>query len=652
MDVTARKTAEEALRVSEERFTLAIDAATDGIWDWSVASGEFWRSDRWFSMLGYDHSEIAASPEGWERLLHPDDKHRAKTNFQDHLAGRTHLYECEHRLRHKDGSWVWVLARGKAVARNAEGHAMRAVGTLSDITLRKQTELALAQAKVSAEEARAQAEQANEAKSEFLATMSHEIRTPLTGILGFADLLLGDSTLSHEQRHHAQRIRSAGAALLTVVNDVLDFSKIEAGQVALEPQPFSIGGLIDSAVSMAKALADQKQLLLRVVTDHTVPKRVVGDEDRLRQVLLNLLNNAVKFTPAGGIELRVECLKSSGAEDRLRFSVADTGIGIPKSQRGRIFQRFSQVDGSFRRTFGGTGLGLAISKRLVDLMGGEIAFESEQGQGSTFWFTVTLPRAEAERRAEHTSMGLPRASRSARILVVEDVEMNQEIARAALEKAGHVVDVVGDGAEAIKAVQTKSYDLVLMDIQMPVMDGVTATRHIRALEHPACDLPIIAMTANVLPQQVSAFLAAGMDGHIGKPFNLEELYAIVEQQALPASPEQPSLETALLLDREKFQRLSATLGPERVSAFLDRLAQKLQDPFWEDDLINRTRDEVARRAHAMISGAGMLGFTRLCDLCRELENACQAGSSLDDQFSSLAHLRGAVLAEIDKLRGA
>jgi CheY-like chemotaxis protein len=184
------------------------------------------------------------------------------------------------------------------------------------------------------------------------------------------------------------------------------------------------------------------------------------------------------------------------------------------------------------------------------------------------------------------------------------------------------------------------------------MDGVTATRHIRALEHPACDLPIIAMTANVLPQQVSAFLAAGMDGHIGKPFNLEELYAIVEQQALPASPEQPSLETALLLDREKFQRLSATLGPERVSAFLDRLAQKLQDPFWEDDLINRTRDEVARRAHAMISGAGMLGFTRLCDLCRELENACQAGSSLDDQFSSLAHLRAAVLAEIDKLRGA
>jgi CheY-like chemotaxis protein len=276
-------------------------------------------------------------------------------------------------------------------------------------------------------------------------------------------------------------------------------------------------------------MADRKRLALRIDIDDGLPARLVGDQDRLRQVLLNLLNNAVKFTPAGAVSVRVELLADSGRDCRLRFSVKDTGIGIAADKQGRLFERFSQLDGSIRREFGGTGLGLAISKRLVDLMGGEIGVHSAEGRGATFWFTVSLPIEAQESRAEQSQREEPRPDRMARILVVEDNEINQEIARAVLQAAGHEVDLAADGAEAVMAVQAKRYDLVLMDIQMPVMDGITATQRIRSLRHPAKDLPIVAMTANVLPQQVVQYRAAGMDDHVGKPFKRDDLFSAIER---------------------------------------------------------------------------------------------------------------------------
>jgi CheY-like chemotaxis protein len=325
-------------------------------------------------------------------------------------------------------------------------------------------------------------------------------------------------------------VKSAGAALLTVVNDILDFSKIEAGHVEIEPRPFATLALLDNAVSMMRSIADRKGLALGLEIDPALPPVLMGDEDRLRQVLLNLLNNAVKFTPAGsvGVEVRVESRSDEACT--VHFAVSDTGIGIPPQQIERLFQRFSQVDSSIRREFGGTGLGLAISKRLVELMGGEIGLESLEGQGSTFWFRVRLPIAQERRRTKRgaAAKAVPKSA-GAHILLAEDNEINQEIARTVLEAAGYRVDVVPDGAAAVSAVQGAAYDLVLMDVQMPVMDGITATHRIRALEGEGRAIPIIAMTANVLPQQVAAFRAAGMDDHVGKPFKREELYDAIER---------------------------------------------------------------------------------------------------------------------------
>ena len=396
------------------------------------------------------------------------------------------------------------------------------VRTYTDVTQRRHAERNLAEAKKVAEKA-------NEAKTEFLASMSHEIRTPLNGILGYTDLLLGGSNPGPEQQRQLTRIKDAGAALLTVVNDILDFSKIEAGQIELDPHPFELGALVDNACSIVKAEADKKRLTLDVELVGDLPGRLVGDQNRLRQVLLNLLNNAVKFTPSGEVVLRVEQVTQAGETRVLRFAVRDTGIGIAPEKQGRLFQRFSQVDGSVRREFGGTGLGLAISKRLVELMGGRIGVRSTEGQGATFWFEVSLRAAPEESRTLHAPERVRVTGRTARILLAEDNEINQEIARAVLEAVGHQVDLVADGVQAVNAVQAKAYDLVLMDVQMPVMDGMTATQRIRALAHPASRLPIIAMTANVLPQQIGQVRSAGMDDHVGKPFKKEELYAAVDR---------------------------------------------------------------------------------------------------------------------------
>jgi CheY-like chemotaxis protein/HPt (histidine-containing phosphotransfer) domain-containing protein len=391
---------------------------------------------------------------------------------------------------------------------------------------------------------------------------------------------------------------------------------------------------------------------LRILTDPDAPAYVVGDDARLRQVLLNLLNNAIKFTQIGHIVLAVKRVGSEAAGEQLRFSVSDTGIGIPDDKRDRLFERFSQVDGSISREFGGTGLGLAISKRLVEMMGGQIGVDSVFGEGSTFWFTVTLPVADSARAPAAALQIVERRGPSARILLAEDVAMNQEIVRAILETAGHQVDVVGDGAGAIMAIEAEDYDVVLMDVQMPGMDGVTATRRIRALSGRAGRVPIIAMTANVLPEQIESFRAAGMDGHVGKPFRRDDLLAAIDRHAAQGAELQPPATDQVasapaVLDAEVFAETVALLGDDKMNSFLGVLRTRLQRRLAKvGDIEERRR--VATESHTLVSSAAILGFMTLSKACARLEAACKDdGRELAALLDEVAQACGAALAEID-----
>jgi len=384
------------------------------------------------------------------------------------------------------------------------------------------------------------AARAASAKAEFLANMSHELRTPLTAILGFSELLQTSKTLMCDDARAASRINTASRTLLTVVNDVLDFSKMEAGAVDLEAEALDPVRLMQDALDVIEAAAVGKGLGVRLeVTGAQTP--VVGDPVRLRQVLFNLVSNALKFTSEGEIVGAVAFEPRPGETCRVRFEVRDTGIGIPDDKRAAMFERFSQADGSITRRFGGTGLGLAICKRIVTLMNGAIDVDSQLGKGSVFWVDVELPMAShlaAEASAHAVAHSTGRATgREVRALVVEDHPVNQELLRILLETVGVCVDIASDGAQAVEAYRSKPYDIILMDVQMPIMDGPEATRRIRALESadaarpnpsgPGARIPIIAMTANVMSDQIDAYLDAGMDAHLGKPIESSALIETV-----------------------------------------------------------------------------------------------------------------------------
>ena len=373
--------------------------------------------------------------------------------------------------------------------------------------------------------ARARALAATEAKTEFLATMSHEIRTPLNSVLGFAQLLAARNDLPPDARRQVNLIDSAGGALLTVVNDILDFSRVEAGQVELAPQPTSAAALLRDTAAIMAPEARAKGLTLNVDVIDPIEALHDLDDARLRQVLLNLLNNAVKFTDTGRIDARL-IVEPGDVEDRLRFEITDTGVGIAVEKQPLLFQRFSQVDSSASRTYGGAGLGLAISRALVELMDGKIGVDSVPGRGSCFWIEITAPVAEPMAVPEPRAPASPGA---ARILLVDDHPMNREIGVALLTLAGCKVDIAENGQQAVEAAEVGEYDMILMDIHMPLMDGLAATRAIRALRSPANKVPIIAMSADALPQQVERCYAAGMVDHIAKPIQREVLYAKVER---------------------------------------------------------------------------------------------------------------------------
>ncbi len=627
---------------------LAQEAAGAGTWEWNLAENAILMSPESLRLYGfspYEPSRIP-TPQCLQRI-HPDDS--AAALGEVHAAVREQRsFAVEFRTCRPGQSDVWILGIGRGQY-DERARLIRMVGLNIDISGRKRTEVALERAIGEAEEARGKAEAASEAKSDFLASMSHEIRTPLNGILGFAELLLNDAALANVQRRQVGHIRNAGSALLTIVNDVLDFSKIESGQIALDLQPFSLFALVDGSVSIIRGEAEKKGLALDVAVDPALAAWFNGDAARLRQVLLNLLNNAVKFTGAGAVTIRVgPAPAAADGVPAMRFAVSDTGIGIPEAKRDRLFKRFSQVDATTTRDYGGTGLGLAISKRIVELMGGVIGVESRAGEGSTFWFTLSLPRTAAPRRRAAVAGQAAPLRAGIRILLAEDGEINRELVQQILQATGCLVDAVADGAAAVAAVQKERYDLVLMDVQMPGMDGLTATRIIRALEGGERDVPIIALSANVLPFQREAMKAAGMDDHLGKPFKRDELYAAIARWRR----KDPSERAEAALDRQVSDTMLSLIGRDSLLTLFDQLASLLTERF--DAALSDPGDlaRLAEEAHTMASPSGMLGFTTFSRLCQELEQACATGGDVSDLLLKLRAARAAVPAAMDAFRRA
>ncbi|WP_168224839.1 CHASE domain-containing protein [Rhodoferax aquaticus] len=782
-DITRNVAAQEELRISQERFAFAIEGSGDGVWDWDLKAGTVQLSKTWKEMLGHSEDEIGNDLTEWSGRLHPDDAARVFADVQANLDGVTTSFANEHRVLCKDGSYKWILDRGTVVRRDAEGAPLRMVGTHTDVSLQKATQLALQQATDAAQSA-------SQSKSQFLANMSHEIRTPMNAILGMLTLLR-KTQLTPKQADYAAKSEGAARALLGLINEILDFSKIEAGKMTLDPHPFGVDQLLrDLSVILATSVGG-KPIEMLYQLDPAVPSHLVGDAMRIQQVLLNLCSNAIKFTERGEVVLSIVQTQSTADAVTLQFSVKDTGIGIAPENQARIFSGFTQAESSTTRRFGGTGLGVAISQRFVNMMGGELELQSALGEGSRFYFTVTLPIAQApaltaevpvpfnsplrvlmvddnplalsllsamgqslgwevdlavsgEQALEHiqstvdhgqsyqavfvdwnmpgldgwqtslriralgaagavpllvmvtasgremlakrsgqeqalldgylvkpvtphmllealqqvrpapTSEPLALATEPSapsegqrllnmRLLVVEDNLNNQQVARELLEGEGAWVQLANHGREGVEAIAAASppFDVVLMDLQMPVMDGFAATRHVR--EHLGMpQLPIVAMTANAMASDREACLAAGMNDHVGKPFDLQHLVQVLRRQAgwfdtgRSTAAQTPALSTSLA-DTAQAAGVDVVTALRRLGG-KQEVYQRMLSTFVADlqnvpaqlqaHIAQRDPTGLARDMHTLKGLAATLGADGLAHLAGRLEKESSATSDV------------------------
>ena len=508
-----------ALHESSERLSLAAKCSNIGFWDWHLGTDTVVFSSEWKGVLGYDDDEIMDTPDAWTSRLHPDDLERSLNLVEEIKSGSTEVYENLHRLRHKKGHYIWVMARGKILTPE-NGLPRRFVGIHLDISQQKTLEENLREAEELQRQARQQAESANRAKSIFLASMSHEIRTPMNGVIGMLQILK-DTQLTAAQASLVTIAGQSATALLDIIGDILDLSKVEAGKVEIKNEPFDLVAQVDNIISLMRHRAEAKDILLECQIRGLGNARVLGDECRLRQVLINLIGNAIKFTERGSVKITVEAASDTSKPRSFSFRIQDTGIGISATALQHLFEPFNQGDTKLNHlTHAGTGLGLAISRSLVRLMGGDIEVSSVKGAGSVFSFTLILPAAGPETGTTTAQNDAPPECPNqlgGRVLVVDDSLTSRTVARLMMEPAGLIVDLAADGREAVSKVVEVSYDCILMDCQMPGIDGYEATRLIRMMPGTTGQVPIIALTANVESGYIDECLSCGMNDYLSKP---------------------------------------------------------------------------------------------------------------------------------------
>lgn len=573
-DITDLYQTQARLRVSEERLAHAFAATRDGLWDWSIPEDRVDHNAQWNRLFGVQDGATTHPVSFFTELIHPDDREAVMARIGTAL--KTHGdYFSEHRMRSPDGRTLWVQDRGRVVSRDAEGHPLRMVGSVSDISQRKEVDLSLFQAKE-------EAESANRAKSAFLAMMSHEIRSPMNGILGMAQLLLPEHVSDAERRDYAQTILNSGKTLLNLLNDILDLSKIEAGKLTLEKLAFDPERVLQEIAALFVGSTNEKRLALEASWAGPHESRYLGDTYRIQQMLSNLVSNAIKFTESGRIVIEAREIVATDNMARLEFSVRDTGIGMDKAQAARLFTPFTQADKKTTRKYGGTGLGLSIVRSLAGLMKGDVGVESEAGRGSRFWFTIQVERAscahdtlQATQTEPTPTIPFVTCNFQGKVLVVEDNPVNQNVIVSFLQQFGLETCVADNGEAGLTAVQNDAtINFVLMDLEMPVMDGYEATERIRAWEKQSGQArrPIVALTAHAFAEDRRHCLGVGMDDFLTKPIIVPALITalakFLPQAEVAPTPEpsrdRASVDPALVLPR--MRALVALLKQGKVSA--------------------------------------------------------------------------------------